>query len=300
MNIDDVKKVLVVGSGTMGQQIATVCIMHGMAVNLYDVKKELLDAGMERIDRLLGFFVKHHKIPEQDRGAAMSRVTAVASIEEAGADVDLVSESIPEDPKLKGQLFSQLNTICPERTVFTTNTSTLLPSMFAANTGRPDRFLAFHFHDVRTTTIVDVMPHPGTSKETVSLVRDFAVRIGQTPIVMERESVGYVFNFMLVSLFESALTLASNNVASIEDIDRSWMGVMGTMSGPFGIMDSVGLQTVWKVNDFWARALKDPQKIRNAEFVKAYVDQGRLGVKTQKGFYEYPHPKYRNPDFIRG
>ncbi len=300
MKSDDIKKVLVVGSGTMGQQIAAVCLIHGMAVNLYDVKKEFLDSGMEKIDSLLGYFVRHRKLSEQDKAAAYTRLTPYTSLGEAGADIDLVSESIPEDPKLKGEVFAQLNAICPERTIFTTNTSTLLPSMFAADTGRPDRFAALHFHDVHTTTIVDVMPHPGTSPETIALVRDFTLRIGQTPIVMERESVGYVFNFMLVNLFESALTLASNNVASIEDIDRSWMGVMGTMVGPFSIMDSVGLQTVWKVNDFWARVLKDPQKVRNAEFVKKYVDRGHLGIKTKKGFYDYPNPKFRDPDFIRG
>jgi 3-hydroxybutyryl-CoA dehydrogenase len=300
MKCEDIKKVLIVGAGTMGQQIATVCVMHGFSVALYDVKKDLLDSGMERINRLLGYFVKNRGLTEQDKLAAYKRITAYESLEEAGADADLVSESIPEDPKLKGRLFAQLNTICHERTIFTTNTSTLLPSMFAADTGRPERFAALHFHDVRTTTIVDVMPHPGTSPETIALVRDFAVRIGQTPIMMERESVGYVFNFMLVNLFESALTLASNGVASIEDIDRSWMGVTRMMSGPFGIMDSVGLQTVWKVNDFWARALKDPQKIRNSEYVKKFVDQGFLGVKTGRGFYAYPHPRYLKPGFVNG
>jgi len=300
MRVDDIKKVLIVGAGTMGQQIAAVCAMHGLQVNLYDIKQEFLNDGMEKINKLLGFFVKHRHITEEERGAAYKRVAAYDSLEKAGADVDIVSESIPEDPKLKGRVFGQLNNICPARTIFTTNTSTLLPSMFASDTGRPERFAALHFHDVRVTTIVDVMPHPGTSKETIDFVRDFAIRIGQTPIMMDRESMGYVFNFMLVNLFESALTLASNGVASIEDIDRSWMGVTRMIVGPFGMMDNIGLQTVWKVNDYWARATKDPQKICNTEFVKKYIDQGLMGVKTKKGFYEYPNPKYQKPDFIKG
>jgi 3-hydroxybutyryl-CoA dehydrogenase len=300
MKVDDIKKVLIVGAGTMGQQIAALCVMHGLQVNLYDIKKEFLDNGMEKINKLLGYFVKHRFITEDKRSAACKRITPYDSLEKAGADVDIVSESIPEDPKLKGQVFGKLNAICPERTIFTTNTSTLLPSMFAADTGRPERFAALHFHDTRVTTIVDVMPHPGTSKETIAFVRDFAIRIGQTPIMMERESMGYVFNFMLVNWHEAALTLAANGVASIEDIDRSWMGVTRMPIGPFGMMDDIGLQTVWKINDNMARATKDPQQIRNTEFVKKYVDQGFLGVKTKKGFYEYPNPKYKNPDFIRG
>ena len=173
-------------------------------------------------------------------------------------DIDIVSESVPEDPKLKGEIFSKIHGACPERTIFTTNTSTLLPSMFAQATGRPEKLAALHFHDVRISTIVDVMPHPGTSRETVELVRDFAVRIGQTPIVMERESPGYVFNFMLSNLFQSAQTLAANGVASVEDIDRSWMGVTHMITGPFGIMDSVGLDTVWKITNYWARDTEEP------------------------------------------
>jgi len=207
---------------------------------------------------------------------------------------------VPEDPKLKGEIFAKIHAACPERTIFTTNTSTLLPSMFAGATGRPEKLAALHFHDVRISTIVDVMPHPGTAQETMELVRDFAVRIGQTPIVMERESPGYVFNFMLSNLFQSAQTLAANGVASVEDVDRSWMGVTHMVTGPFGIMDSVGLDTVWKITNYWAQALKNPQQLKNAAFMKEYVDRGHLGEKTGRGFYTYPKPRFRDPDFIAG
>ena len=172
--------------------------------------------------------------------------------------------------------------------------------MFAGATGRPEKLAALHFHDVRISTIVDVMPHPGTAQETMELVRDFAVRIGQTPIVMERESPGYVFNFMLSNLFQSAQTLAANGVASVEDVDRSWMGVTHMVTGPFGIMDSVGLDTVWKITNYWAQALKNPQQLKNAAFMKEYVDRGHLGEKTGRGFYTYPKPRFRDPDFIAG
>ena len=297
---DDIKKVFIVGAGTMGQQIASVCALHGVSVTLFDVNDEALKKAMDGIGGIVNFFVKSGRITERDRDGVMDRVSVSASLEMAAEGAGLVSESVPEDPKLKGQVFARLNEICPARTIFTTNTSTLLPSMFAPATGRPDRFAAFHFHDVRITTVVDVMPHPGTSKETVERVRDFAVRIGQTPIVMERESPGYVFNFMLSALFESSMTLAANGVASVDDIDRSWMGVTHMPNGPFGIMDSIGLQTVWKITDFWAEKLNDPQKKRNAAFIKQYVDRGQLGVKTGRGFYSYPDPRYRKPDFIAG
>ncbi len=205
---------------------------------------------------------------------------------------------MPEDPKLKGKVFAQFNEICPAHAIFTTNTSSLVPSMFAEATGRPERFAAFHFHDTRVTNIVDIMPHPQTSLEVVDLIEAFAVRIGQIPIMLKKENFGYVFNALIMELFKSAQTLAANDVASIEDVDRAWMGVMHTPVGPFGIMDSIGIDTVWKVTDYWAKIVKDPQQIANAAFMKPYVDKGDLGEKTGKGFYSYPKPAYAKPGFV--
>jgi len=170
--------------------------------------------------------------------------------------------------------------------------------MFAEATGRPEKFAAFHFHDTRVTNIVDIMPHPKTSPETVELIKAFAERIGQIPIMLHKENFGYVFNAMLMDLFKAAQSLAANNVASVEDIDRAWMGVMHTLIGPFGIMDSIGLDTVWKVTDYWAKVLKEPQQIANAAFIKPYVDRGDLGVKSGRGFYTYPAPAFAKTGFI--
>jgi 3-hydroxybutyryl-CoA dehydrogenase len=141
------------------------------------------------------------------------------------------------------------------------------------------------------------MPHPGTSEETIKLIEDFAYKIGQNPITLKKENVGYVFNAMLSALLDSAETLAANDVSSVEDIDRSWIAVFHMPIGPFGIIDSIGLETVWKINDFWADRLNQGQFRKNADFLKRYIDQGRLGVKSGKGFYEYPDPEYRKADF---
>lgn len=300
MKIDDVKKVLIIGGGTMGQQISVPCAIGGYDVVIYDIKDEVLRTARERIGRLVQGFVDWKKITPEEADAALARISMTTDAAAAAADADIVSESVPEDPSLKGKIFSQFNALCPERTVFTTNTSTLLPSMFAEATGRPDRFLAFHFHDIRITNVVDIMPHPGTDPAVVSLVQAFAERTGQLPIMMTKESHGYVFNAMISTLFFSAQTLAANGVASVEDIDRAWMGVTHMMVGPFGMMDSVGIDTVWHITNYWAQKRKDPQAMKNADLMKRYVDEGRLGQKTRKGFYEYPNPKYSQPEFLKG
>ncbi|BBO67890.1 3-hydroxybutyryl-CoA dehydrogenase [Desulfosarcina alkanivorans] len=299
MKIDQVKRILALGAGTMGHQIGFLCAVHGFEVRIYDKAPDMLDRARGRVDRLVRGFIKNGRIDAEDAPAILNRISYTDDAVSAAVDVDIVTESVPEDPELKGEVFSTFNRLCPQRTVFTTNTSTLVPSMFAEATGRPDRFLAFHFHDILLTDVVDVMPHPGTSADSVALIRAFAERLQQTVIVLERENFGYVFNAMLSDLFKSALTLASNRVAAVEDIDRAWMGVLQAPMGPFGMMDSVGVDTVWKVTDYWARATREPQGEANAAFLKRRVDQGRLGAKCGAGFYDYPSPAFRQPGFLK-
>jgi 3-hydroxybutyryl-CoA dehydrogenase len=298
MKIEDIKRVLILGAGTMGQQIGLQCAMHGYDVVYYDLTQEILDKALKRVAKLGSWFVSSGLLTEEKLGHALARISATPDAARAAQDADFISESVPEDPLLKGKIFAQFNNLCPERTIFTTNTSMLVPSMFAAATGRPEKLVALHFHDTRSTNVVDVMPHPGTAPEVTRLVHDFAVSIGQIVIILHRENNGYVFNTMLSSLFSSALTLASRDVATIEDIDRSWMGVMHTFMGPFGIMDQIGLSTVWTITDYWAKKTGDAQAQANADFLKQYVDKGHLGFKTNQGFYSYPNPSYTDSNFL--
>ncbi len=296
MDASNIKTVLIIGSGTMGQQIGFLCALHGCTVHMYDISDEALNTAKVRLERLAEWF-KNHNVKNTKN--ALSRIYYFTEPEKAAHRVDFVSESVPEDPQLKAKVFAQFNTLCPEHAIFTTNTSSLVPSQIAKETGRPDRFLAFHFHDVRTTKIVDVMPHPHTSQEAIQVTIAFAKKLGQIPIVLKKENHGYVFNTMLMTLLSSALTLAANEVADIYDIDRSFMGVMGTPIGPFGIMDSIGLDTVYKVTKYWADLLHDAQGKKNAAFLQSYIDKGLLGTKNGKGFYSYPHPEFFEPEFLQ-
>ncbi len=298
MKINDVKRVLAIGAGTMGHQIGFLCAMHGYETVIYDFSAEALDNARLRVASFAEKMIKIGRLPDTQKADVLERITFTDNAIEAAADVDIVTESVPEDPGLKGKIFRQFHELCPQRTVFTTNTSSLVPSMYAEATGRPEQFLAFHFHDILLTNIVDVMPHPGTAPETVDLVQAFARRLGQTVILLERESFGYVFNAMLSDLFKSALTLAANKVAAVEDIDRAWMGVLHVPMGPFGMMDSVGLDTVWKISDYWAQATGDKQLAANAAFLRTLLDDGRLGKKCGAGFYSYPKPLFRKPAFL--
>ena len=167
MKLNDIKRVLILGAGTMGQQIGLECAMHGFDVVYYDLTQEILDKALQRIAKLGSWYASRGRITEEKLRQALARISATPDPARAGRDADLVSESVPEDPGLKGRLLGQFHSLCPERTVFTTNTSTLVPSMFAEATGRPERLVALHFHDLRTNNVVDLMPHPGTAPEVV-------------------------------------------------------------------------------------------------------------------------------------
>ncbi|MDY6903362.1 MAG: 3-hydroxyacyl-CoA dehydrogenase [Thermodesulfobacteriota bacterium] len=299
MQISDIKKVLILGAGTMGHQIGFLCATHNYDVTLYDISEESLNKALKRLGKFADRMTGRNGLSAEAAAAALDRIHSTTDPEEAAQDTDIVSESVPEDPGLKGKVFARFNDLCPEHTIFTTNTSTLVPSMFAHATGRPERLVALHFHDISLTNIVDVMPHAGTLPAVTGRVKAFAESIGQIPIVLSKENPGYVFNAMLSEWFKSAQTLAANGVAEPRDVDRAWMGVMHAPVGPFGVMDTVGLDTVWKITDFWAEKLQEPQARRNAAFMKQFVDQGKLGIKTGHGVYQYPDPEWANPDFIK-
>jgi 3-hydroxybutyryl-CoA dehydrogenase len=302
MQLDDIRRIAVVGAGTMGQQIAFQCAGHGFEVALYDVSAAALDAARSALEAYAAGLVSDGVISNETRATALGQIVPTTEPAGAAANADLISEAVPEDPDLKGRVLAEFDALCPPRTIFMTNTSTLLPSQFAQATGRPDRVIALHFHlPVWVNNVADVMPHRGTAPEVNWLVREFARRIGQIPVALHREHHGYVFNAMYTALNREAITMAERGVASIEDIDRSWMGVTKAPVGPFGALDAVGLDTAWKITDYWARKLFWIRQLRrNATWLKAYVDRGHLGVKSGHGFYRYPNPAYRRSDFIAG
>lgn len=301
MNVDDIRTVLIVGAGTMGQQISLQCAMHGYDVIAYDVSQRALETAAEGTRSYAEQLVARERLTREEADAALGRIRFTANAQD-GAEADLLNESLPEDPELKARVFAQFNDICPPRTIFTTNTSTLLPSTFAQATGRPEQFAALHFHQfVWDANLADVMPHPGTSPQIVALLTEFAKRIGQVPLVLKKEHAEYVVNAILAAMNSTAIRLYTEGVASIEAIDRAVMIVLGLPAGPFGSQDVVGLDTVWHIAQNKARASGDAQEQAFADLLKReYIDKGRLGVKSGRGYYTYPNPAYAEPGFLSG
>jgi len=300
MKIDDLQRVLILGAGIMGRQIGLQCARFGYEVKIYDIVPKALQAAEEQIKSFVQELVTQSMLAESETAVVLARITYTSDPAQAAEGADLLSESLPEKPRLKGEVLGEFNALCPPHAIFTTNSSSLVPSQFAAATGRPERFCALHFHQpVWYSNVVDIMPHPGTSAEIVSLLHDFAGRIDQIPIYVKREHPSYVFNTMLDALLSSAIELAADDVASVEEIDRSWMGITKMPIGPFGILDLVGIDLAYEITTQKTKWVSFfPKAKRVVNLLKEKVDQGHLGVKSGGGFYQYPHPAFEQPGFL--
>jgi len=301
MKVGDIRKILVVGVGKMGQMIALQCARCGYEVVAYDAFPKSLENARVQIPALAADLVARQKMTPEEAEAAPSRIHYTSQPED-GADADLLSESVLEDVELKAKVFGEFHQICQPKTVFTTNTSQLLPSMWAEATGRPAQFAALHFLDAFDAPLVDIMPHPGTSPEIVELLVAFAKRIKQVPLVLKKEYRGYVSNAIVGVMGDMAVKLVfTDKVATVEDVDRAIMIHLHMPAGIFGLWDRIGLDTIWHVMETNAKMSGDPGAQQFADqFKRDYIDKGWLGVKSGRGFYTYPDPEYLRPEFLGG
>jgi 3-hydroxyacyl-CoA dehydrogenase len=285
--LSPIQNVTVLGTGVLGSQIAYQAAFHGFAVTAYDVSDEALAHARERIGKLatvyVGDAVAGATVESTDAAARSIRYSS--QLAEAVADADLVIEAVPESIDLKRDIYRRLAEVAPAKTVFATNSSTLLPSDLKDFTGRPDRFLALHYaNQVWRQNTAEVMGTTDTDPEVYRSVVDFATRSGLVPIELKKEKAGYVLNSLLVPLLNAAAGLVLEGVADPETVDKTWRIATGAPVGPFQIYDVVGLTTAYNI----AAANPDAGSQAWAAYLKSnFIDQGKLGVATGEGFYRY-------------
>jgi 3-hydroxybutyryl-CoA dehydrogenase len=292
-SLSAIQKFLVLGSGTLGLRVGLQAAISGFDTTIFDIHSKAFEAARKFQEQILKQQTDNHILTLEQAAAARNRIRFTDDAVEAAKGADFVNESVTEDLGIKKEVWTRFGHLCPEHTLFTTNTSYLLPSWMAAETGRPERFCAFHFHDVFQANVVDVMPHSGTDPAMIPLLMEMGRKLKQTPVFIKKESPGYIFNAMLVALIGAAGALVTGELASVEDVDRSWIGNFKMQQGPFGILDAIGLDTAWHVT----KNLPDSKSQKFAALLKTYVDRGKLGIKTGEGFYTYPRPAYREPGF---
>jgi 3-hydroxybutyryl-CoA dehydrogenase len=281
-----VQHVTVLGTGVLGSQIAYQTAYSGLEVVAYDLDDAALAAAKQRFEKLAATYVEEGVDGAADgrAQAALSRITLSADLREAVANADLVIEAVPESIDIKRSTYEKLAAVAPERTIFATNSSTLLPSAIADATGRPDRFLALHFANrIWAHNTAEIMGTPATDPAVYRTVVEFAEAIGMVPIEIKKEQPGYVLNSLLVPFLSAAGQLLVDGVAEPEAIDATWRIGTGAPMGPFQIYDIVGLTTAYNIS-----MMGGPKQQEFAALIKErYIDQGKLGVATGEGFYRY-------------
>jgi 3-hydroxybutyryl-CoA dehydrogenase len=293
--------VTVLGAGVLGGQIAWHSAYKGKTVVVYDPFTEAIAKARVAHEMYARIYAAELGASDADLEAARSRVTYSDQLEPAVANADLVIEAVPEVPEVKTGVYQQMAALLPPHTVVATNSSTLLPRDFAAATGRPEKYCALHFANlIWALNLVEIMAHPGTSRETLTAATLFAIEIGQVPIAVQKEQNGYVLNTWFVATLTAAMSLIVNGVSTPEDVDRTYMIVnRGCAMGPCGLLDMVGMKAAYDVSSYWGTVNDDAQMLKNAAYVKErFLDKGLQGLMGGEGFYKYPNPAYAAPDFL--
>jgi 3-hydroxybutyryl-CoA dehydrogenase len=281
----EIKKVGVLGCGLMGSGIAQAAATAGVTTVARDVGQPLLDKGRGGILKSLGRLVEKGKLDAPARDAASERLSFTTDLS-ALRECDIIIEAVTEDLDLKNQLWKELDQICPQPTIFASNTSSLTIAAMAATTRRPDRFVGLHFFNpVPLMPLVEVVRTVTTSQETFDRAYAFARSLGKEAVAAN-DSPGFIVNLLLVPYLLDAARALERGVASTSDLDKAMQLGCGHPMGPLTLLDYIGLDTVVRISEIMFDAYREP-RYAAPPLLQRMVVAGFYGRKSGKGFYDY-------------
>ena len=280
-----IKKMAVLGAGQMGNGITQVAACAGIEVVMIDIQQDFVDRGVSTIEKSLAKLVSKERMTQEDADAARSRISTAID-RSACADADLVVEAVPEILDLKLSIFSELDGICKPDCILATNTSSISISEIAAATSRPSKVIGMHFmNPVPIMKLVEVINGKETSEDVTATVLSAAEKMGKIPL-MCNDSPGFVSNRILCPMINEAILTLQEGVAEPEAIDGIMKLGMNHPIGPLALSDLIGNDTVLHIMNVLHEGMGD-DKYAPAPLLIEMVDQGKLGRKSGKGFYDY-------------
>ena len=279
------EKIFVLGAGTMGSGIVQAFAQKGYEVIVRDIKDELVQSGIVRINNGLSKLVSKGKMTEETKEDILSRISGTTDMNLA-ADCDLVVEAAIENMKIKKEIFAELDKICKPETILASNTSSLSITEVASATNRPEKVIGMHFFNpAPVMKLVEIIRGMATSQETFDAIKELSVAIGKEPVELE-EAPGFVVNRILIPMINEASFILQEGIASVEDIDTAMKYGANHPMGPLALGDLIGLDVCLAIMDVLYNETGDT-KYRSSSILRKYVRAGWLGRKSGRGFYNY-------------
>jgi enoyl-CoA hydratase/3-hydroxyacyl-CoA dehydrogenase len=289
--LSQINKITVLGSGIMGHGIAQISAMNGYDVVLRDIEEKFLDNAMSKIRWSLDKMVEKNKINKQESDKIHGRIRPVVDLKEALQDTDLLIEAVPEDLKLKKKVYSEVDQFAQEKTIYSSNTSTLPISEISQLTNRPSRFIGLHFFNPpQLMKLVEVIPGVNTDKSTVDLGIDFVKSLSKVPIVCNKDVPGFIVNRIFIPLVHEAAYSLENDGKTMTEIDSAVKYKLFLPMGIFELADYTGLDVVHKATiEMYSR---DKKVVNPHPKIEQLFSSGKLGKKSGEGFYSYVDENY--------
>jgi 3-hydroxybutyryl-CoA dehydrogenase len=299
MSGQNISRVAIVGAGTMGKKIAYRCAVSGLEVRVYDKYPEALQSFVNQVDEWFAERVEHGVLTADQVQAAKDQIKIFSSMAACLEDTDLVIETVPEILDLKREVLAEMDGLLPEKAFVCTNSSSMPCSWMADALSRPERFFNINFSmpEKPEDKLVEVMRGARTAPEALIAADSFIRSMDMVPIVTYREIMGFSFNRVWRAIKREVLHLVDQGYSDYQDIDRAWIMEFGTSFGPFGLLDIVGLDVV---RDIEAQYYADSGEARDKppKMLEDMIAQGKLGLKSGQGFYQYPDPAYKETAWL--
>jgi 3-hydroxybutyryl-CoA dehydrogenase len=288
MIVMEVKRVAVLGAGLMGHGIVQVCAQTGMfEVTMRDIEQRFIDDGMKMIQDSLQRFARKGSISENDAKTVLNRIHPTLDFREAVQNADLVIEAVTENPALKKSVLADADKYAPAHAIIASNTSSISITEIGAATRRPEKVCGMHFFNPpQLMKLIEIVRGLKTSDETVETIRQISLKLGKEPIVVKKDTPGFIVNRILIPALNEAVFLVAEGVADPEDIDKACTLGLNWPMGPLKLLDYVGIDTMLFITDVMVNETGDP-KFRPSNLLKQMVRANLLGRKTRQGFYDW-------------